>query len=186
MSGKKTDVLRLPKKHAPKVHIEPRPEDGARLVRAQSVRNAITAGLIVVVVFGVLWAMLSTLIGRIFPWMTLILGILIGLAVRRAGRGIDWRFPLIAAVLAVAGSFADNIVVAAAFTAAELEVSTLTVLRAVTAMTWPVFIDEVMTPADLIFTMFSAVIAAFYANHRLTRAEFLALRKWQEEQENAG
>jgi hypothetical protein len=46
-------------------------------------------------------------------------------------------------------------------------------------MTWPVFFDEVMTPADLIFALVSATVAAFYANRRLTRAEYLALRTWE-------
>lgn len=142
------------------------------------------ASLIVIVVFSILWAMLSTLTNRIFPWMTVLLGILIGLAVRRAGQGIDWRFPVLAAVAALLGSLASNVVVAAAFTARLLETSTLTVLRATTAMTWPVFFDEVMTAADLAYAIVAAAIAAFYANRRLSRAEYLALRKFEEQEGN--
>jgi hypothetical protein len=73
-----------------------------------------------------------------------------------------------------------NVVVAAAFTAPELGTTTLTVLRSLTAMTWPVFFDEVMTPADLVFALFAAGLAAFYANRRLTRNEYLALRTLEE------
>ena len=181
MGDRKTEVFRLPKKHASKVRVEPTAEDGARLVKAQSPRDAIMAGIIVVILFSALWAMASDLINRIFPWMTLLLGMLIGLVVRRAGRGLDWRFPAIAAVLTVVGALVGNIVVAAAFTADELGTGTLTILRAVTAMTWPVFFDEVMTPADGVYALFAAAIAAFYANRRLSRAEFLALRKWQQQ-----
>lgn len=173
----------MAKRHEPKVERKPTAADGARLLRAQSVRNAIMAALIAVIVFSVLWAMLSTLIGRIFPWMTMLLGVLVGFAVRRAGRGLDWRFPVIAASVAAIGSVASNVVVAAAFTAPILQTSTLNVLRAATAMTWPVFFAEVMTPADLVFALFSAGIAAFFANHRPTRAEFLALRTWEDEHE---
>jgi hypothetical protein len=180
MSDEKTSIFGLPKKHTPKVSKEPTPADARRLIEAQSVRGAITASLIVVIVFGILWAMLSVLIDRIFPWMTVIMGIIIGLAVRRAGHGLDWRFPLIAAVCALLGSLGGNIVVAAAFTAPLLGTDTLTVLSAVTVMTWPVFFDEVMTPADLIFALVSAAVAAFYANRRLTRAEYLALRTWED------
>jgi hypothetical protein len=138
------------------------------------------ASVITIVVFSTIWAMLSTLIGSIYPWMTMIMGILIGLAVRRAGLGLDWRFPVIAAVFAVVGSLAGNVVVAAAFTAPELGTTTLNVLRSLTAMTWPVFFDEVMTPADLVFALFAAGLAAFYANRRLTRNEYLALRTLEE------
>ena len=179
MSDEKTSIFGLRKRHDPKVSRAPTPTGARLLLEAQSVRGAISASLIVIIGFSVLWAMLSVLIDRIFPWMTVIMGIIIGLAVRRAGHGLDWRFPLIAAVCALLGSLGGNIVVAAAFTAPELGTDTLTVLSAVTVMTWPVFFDEVMTPADLIFALVSATVAAFYANRRLTRAEYLALRTWE-------
>jgi len=142
----------------------------------QSLPNALYAGLIVIIVFSVLWAMASTLLNRILPWMTVILGILIGLAVRRAGKGLDWRFPVLAAVLAAIGALLSNVVVAAAFTASALDTSTLHVLRAVTSMTWPVFFDEALSVVDIIYAFAAAALAAFYANRRLTRAEFHALR----------
>ena len=180
MSSEKIDVLRLRKKHLPKVSKEPTPEDAKRLLDAQSVRNAIMASVITIILFSIVWAMLSTLIGSIYPWMTMLLGILIGLAVRRAGFGLDWRFPVMAALFAAAGALVSNIVVAAAFTAPQLGTDTLTVLRNLTALTWPVFFDEVMTPADLVFALFAAGLAAFYANRRLTRAQYLAVRTWEE------
>ncbi|MCH7820452.1 MAG: hypothetical protein IIA07_00425 [Proteobacteria bacterium] len=178
-------VLRLPKRHVSKLQSEPSAADGARIINAQSVRDAVMAALIVVILFSAMWSILSALINRIFPWMTLVLGLLIGLTVRRAGQGLDWRFPAIAASMAVLGALAGNIVVAAAFTATALDTTTLTVLRAVTTMTWPVFFDEVLTPADAVFALFAAAIAASYANRRLSRAEFLALRKWEKQQETA-
>ena len=180
MSSEKTDVLRLRKKHLSKVKVELTPAEAKGLLDAQSVRNAIMASLITILLFSIVWAMLSTLIRSIYPWMTLLLGILVGLAVRRAGLGLDWRFPVLAAVFAAAGSLLSNIVVAAAFTAPQLGTDTLTVLRNLTALTWPVFFDEVMTPADLVFGLFAAGLAAFYANRRLTRAQYLAVRTWEE------
>ena len=174
------------KRHTPRQPTEASADQGRRLVAEQSLRDALVASLIVIVLFGVLWAMLSTLLGRIFPWMTLVLGIVIGLVIRRAGNGLDWRFPALGAVMALIGALAGNVVVAAAFTARALETSTLAVLRAVTSMTWPVFFDEAMTPADFAYALIAAGLAAFYANRRLTRAEYLALRKWQEKQRGAG
>lgn len=150
-------------------------------MRSQSMRGAIIAGLIVIIVFSAAWAMLSVAISRVFPWMTLMLALLIGMAVRRAGRGLDWRFPVVAAFATVGGALVGNVVVAAAFTAAEYETGTLTILRAVTAMTWPVFFDEVITAADLIYALFGAALAAFYANRRLSREQYASLRAWQRE-----
>jgi hypothetical protein len=84
-------------------------------------------------------------------------------------------------VAAVAGALAGNVIVAASFTAAEFGTGTLTVLRAATSFTWPVFFDEVMTAADAIYALAAAAIAAYYANRRLTRDQYASYRAWQEQ-----
>ena len=174
-------VLRLPKRHSREHAAPPDPAVGARLARGQSLRGAVLAALLAVIAFSVVWVMLSTALGRLFPWMTVVQGLIVGLAVRRAGRGLDWRFPVIAAVAAVAGALAGNVIVAAAFTAAEFDTGTLTVLRAATSFTWPVFFDEVMTPADAIYALAAAGVAAFYANRRLSRHQYASYRAWLRE-----
>jgi len=155
--------------------------DVMQLIKAQSFRDAIVAGLIVIILFSILSAMLSTLLGIVFPWMTVVLGVFVGLVIRRAGRGLDWRFPTLAAALTLAGALASNVVVAAAFTAEELDATTFEILRAVTSMTWPVFFAEVVSAADIVFGLFGAAVSAFYANRQLTRSEYSAWRKWREE-----
>ena len=177
-------VLRLPKKHRGAADRAGQ-VDVRRLLDEQSMRDALAASLIVIILFSLLWAMLSTLVNRIFPWMTIVLGVVIGLVVRRAGRGLDWRFPVLAAVLTLVGAVASNVIVAAAFTADELGTSTFTILRAVTSMTWPVFFAEVVSAADIVYALFGAATAAFYANRRLMRSEYSALRKWREERAGA-
>ncbi len=142
-------------------------------------RRALVAGLITIVIFCVLWIALSALINRVFPWMTILLGAMLGFAVRQAGRGVDWRFPMLAAVLTLSGALLSNIVVAASYTAEIFDTSTLHVLRSVTSMTWPVFFDEVLTPADGFYGVFAAGLAAFLSNRRLTRSQYYALRLWR-------
>lgn len=184
MSAEPTpQVLRLRKKHTPGRHERPVAKDGERLVLAQSVRQAVMAGVIAIVVFAVIWSMLTTASGQIFPWMTMLLGVFVGFAVRRAGQGLDWRFPMIAAVLAFAGSILANVVIAAGTTAGELDTSTIVVLSAVTTMTWPIFFAEAMTAADWVFAALAAGIAPFFASRRLNRREYQALRIWQEQQD---
>lgn len=175
--------LRLRKKHGSGKPTQVTFVDGKRLVKAQSVRNAVVAGLIVIIIFSLFWITLSELTNRVFPWFTIVLGFLLGHSIRLAGRGTDWRFPLIAAGMAIAGSLIANIIIAASVTAEGFGTGTLDVLRAVTSMTWPVFFDEVLTVADAFYAAIAAAIAAFYANRRLTRSEYQALRMWREEQE---
>ena len=90
-------------------------------------------------------------------------------------------FPALAAAMTLVGALIGNIVVAASVTADEFGIGTLQVLQSVTSMTWPVFIDERLNIADAFFAVVAAGFAAFYANRRLTRSQYYALRLWGEE-----
>ncbi len=175
-------VLRLPKKHAAGIADKPDPELGRNLVRAQSLRTAVVAGLIAIVVFAIAWILVTAASGRVLPWFTVLLGFALGYAVRRGGRGLDWRFPALAAFMAFAGSLLGNVVISAAYTAGEFETSTVRILARATSMTWPVFFDEVLNGADYVYALMSAGIAAFFANRRLSRRQYFALRQWQEQE----
>ncbi len=174
-------VLRLPKKHATGLDEQPAPELGQRLEAEQSVRNALMAGLIAVVGFAVLWVVVTAVAERVFPWFTIVLGLALGHVVRLAGKGLDWRFPVLAALLTLAGAMAGNIVIAAAYTAGEFDTNIVTILSKATQMTWPVFFAEVLTGADYVYAVIAAAIAAFYANRRLSRRQYFALRLWRED-----
>lgn len=169
-------VLRLRKKHAPGSHEPPTAADGERLVNGQSVRYAVAAGLVAILVFTLLWTLVSDLVGRVLPYLSLLLGWLVGITVRRAGQGFDWRFPATAALLALIGALLGNIIIAAAWTSREFDTNVFVILKNVTVYTWPVFFDEVMTPADLVYALFGAAIAAFFSTRRLDRREFQAVR----------
>ena len=64
-------IARMRKPHSAAKMAHATAGDGRRIVEQQSLRNALLAGLIVVIVFSMLWAMLSTLLNKIFPWMTM-------------------------------------------------------------------------------------------------------------------
>ena len=179
--GDKPSPLRLRRKHGEGRRPEANVEDGARLLHAQSLRSAVTAALIAILLFCIAWIGLTTLTNRVFPWMTVLLGAAIGIAVQRAGRGLDWRFPVLAAVLTLAGSVTSSIVVAASTTATEYGTGTLHILQAVTSMTWPVFFAEAWNIGDAFFAGVAAGLAAFLAPRRLTREQRYALRLWREQ-----
>ena len=180
MKEVKPQPLRLRRKHGEGRRPDVTADDGARLVRAQSLRAAVMAGLIVFILFCAGWAALSAAVDRVFPWMTVVYGVVLGLVIRYTGRGIDWRFPLLAAGFAVAGSILGNIVLAASTTAADFGTGTLDILQAITSMTLPLFFEEVWSVADGFFTAVAAGFAAFLAPRRLTRRERFALRLWQQ------
>ncbi|MEL7187364.1 MAG: hypothetical protein AAFN50_13180 [Pseudomonadota bacterium] len=176
-------VLRLRRRHGDGSQRTVTADDGRRLVQRQSERAAIMAGLIVIIVFCLLWVMVTDLFDTVYPWATVILGYLVGHAVSRAGKGVDWWFALIAALLTLFGSVLANVVVAASVSADELSSTTLAVLQDVSTTTWPIFFGVIWNIGDTAFAVFAAALAAFYSMRRLDRDEYYALRLWREEQE---
>ena len=173
-------VLRLPKKHAAGLDSRPDPDLGRRLEASQSLRNAFVAGLLATLSFAALWLVLTAASGRILPFVAVVSGLPIGYAVQRGGRGLDWRFPVLAAALAVGGALLGNVLIAAAYTAGEFDTGLWRIIGNVTPMTWPVFFEEAMTGADYVYALCAGGIAAYYANRRLSRRQFFALRSWQQ------
>jgi hypothetical protein len=179
-------MTRLKKKHSRK-RLGPRPvADAGSLVRAQSLRSAFVAAIAAVLVVNATWVWLSTATGKFFPWVGIVQGVLVGLAVQRAGRGLDWRFPVLAALVASIGSFSGGFFVALSTTEIELGASSLRILRGLTVMTWQTYFDEVLTPVDVIYAFCAASVAAFYAKRRLKRHEEYALRTMGQDADTGG
>lgn len=173
-------MMRLRQKHLKKLIGQAPPADADSLLRAQSVRRATIAAVGSVIVVNLLWLWLATQTGKFFPWIGIVQGIVVGLAVQRAGRGLDWRFPAIAAIAAALGHFSGGFLVALSTTEIELQANAMRILSGLTVMTWQTYFDEVISPVDYIYAFSAAAVAAFYAMRRLQRQEEFALRTRQE------
>ena len=173
-------MMRLKQKHSKKRIGKPPPADAGLLLRMQSVRQATVAAVGSVIVVNLLWLWLATQTGKFFPWIGIVQGIIVGMAVQRAGRGLDWRFPAIAALVAAVGHFSGGFLVALSTTEIELQANAMRILRGLTIMTWQTYFDEVINPVDYIYAFCAAAVAAFYAKRRLQRHEEYALRTMQQ------
>ncbi len=173
-------IFRLKKRHTGGLDAARRRPDPAKLLRAQSTAGAIVGGLGALVLMSAVWTYAAVLSDRVFPWFSVVQGAAIGLAVRRYGRGIDWRFPVIAAVLAWVGTFLGNFVVALPTTIGQLGAGVFEVLRGLTWWSFETFFDEVITIVDHIYAFCAAAIAAFWSKRRLNRHEVYALRTMNE------
>ncbi len=134
-----------------------------------------------VLVFGWVWARLSIETGRVFPWFSILIGMIVGLAVQRAGRGLDWRFPVIAAVLAWTGAYAGNLIVGIVETGRYIEARPLSVLAGLSRDTMENFFAKTVSTIDHIYAFCAAAVASFLAKRRLNRREVLAIRKMDRE-----
>lgn len=137
-------------------------------------------GLIGSMVVGLLlcwaWAMLSTMSGRIFPWFSVLIGALIGMAMQRFGRGLDWRFPLLAAVVAGLAAYAGNLIIGVFETGRYIEAAPISVVGGLSTDTMESFFRNTINPIDHIYAFCASGVGAFFANRRLKRHEVYGLR----------
>ena len=157
------------------------PADPQILLDGQSVGRAIVGAAIAVTLFNYAWVLSAELFGKVFPWLSMIQGMIVGLAVRRSGQGFDWRFPLLAAVAAWFGAVSANFVIAMMTTSDDLGVSAWQVAESLTSMTFDVFFTETFNVVDHIYALSAAAIAAFYSKRLLNRREVLVLRNYEQE-----
>lgn len=150
--------------------------DGQAIQSAQSVSAAIIAALTTVVSMNVIWMLSASMLDRVLPWLVIVQGVLVGQMVRRWGRGLDWRFPLIALLAAWLGAYSGNLLLAADTAADEFGTNPLHILASMSEMTLGVYFDELVSPVDHFYAICAAAVAAFMARHRLTRSEEYAYR----------
>lgn len=165
-------MFRLRQKHSRNLDRQEAPVRAEKLIAAQSVSAAIGSAVLVIIVFSALWVYTASVSGRYFPWLSVVQGAVIGIAVRRCGLGLDWRFPVIAGAAAWLGAFHGNLVIALIFTRMEtgrIGGNWYEVLRS--------FFAGTVSVLDVIYAFCAVAIAVFYSKRRLNRHEVLALRK---------
>ena len=174
-------MLRLKKKHSPKQQDTGPPPDAALIIAQQSIGRAILGGAAVVLVFGWFWATFSVETGRVFPWFTILMGAFVGFAVQRYGRGLDWRFAVIAALIAWSGSYVGNLMIGIVETGRYIEAGPLRVFAGLSRDTMENFFANTVNPIDHIYALSAAGIAAFLGIRRLKRREVHAIRMLKKE-----
>ena len=171
-------MFRLRQRHSRNLGQDAAPVSAEKLIAAQSVRAALTGAAISIIIFNIMWAYTASVSGKFFPWISILQGAVIGIAVQRSGRGLDWRFPLVAGIAAWLGAFSGNLFIALIFTVTEI--------GGISGNWWQIvysFYVNTVSVIDVIYAFCAVAVAVFYSKRRLNRHEVLALRKYKEGQE---
>jgi hypothetical protein len=169
-------MFRLKQKHSLNTRDKRPPADGRRLLAEQSVSRGLLASIAIGLLLCWLWAVFSTMTGRIFPWFSVPIGAAIGLSMQRFGRGLDWRFPVLAVVVAGVAAYAGNLMIGVLETGRYIGAPPISVVAGLSADTMEYFFRNTISPIDHIYAFCAAGVAAFFANRRLKRHEVLGLR----------
>lgn len=170
-------IMRLRKKHAPDPDRSVAKIDVQALLDNQSLSRAALGALLALVILNGMWAYSSLVFDRFYPWGSMIQGFLLGRAVRHFGRGVNWRFPLLAAAFAASAALTGSFVASLNLTAREFSTSALSLISEVSWYTIETFITRGFGVVGLIYAVTAAVLAAFFARRRLDRYEEVALQK---------
>lgn len=169
-------MFRLKQKHTRKPADKLPPADGHRLLAQQSIARGVAGSTAVALMLCWMWALFSINTGKIFPWFTVPIGALIGVAVQRFGRGLDWRFPIVALVVTGIAAYAGNLMIGILKTGQYLGANPVQILSGLSGDTMRVFFRDTISPIDHIYAFSACGVAAFFANRRLKRHEVVGLR----------
>ena len=169
-------MFRLKQKHSrPGKKKYPKP-DVKRILAQASLLRGILGSLAIAALLCWIWAVQAMTTGRVFPWFSVLIGILIGFAMQRFGRGLDWRFPLGAGLVAGLAAYAGNLMIGVLETGRYIEAQPMQVIAGLSLDTMNYFFKNTINPIDHIYAICSVAVAAFFAKRRLNRREVLALR----------
>lgn len=173
-------MFRLKQKHTPKREERRPPADGRKIFAEQSLLRGLAGSITVAFLLCWLWALFTLATGRVFPWFSILIGALIGMAMQRFGRGLDWRFPVMALAVAGVAAYAGNLMIGVFETGRYIEAEPIRVVGGLSSDTFRHFFRNTISPVDHIYAFSACGVAAFFANRRLKRHEVLGLRTLDE------
>jgi len=174
-------MFRLKQKHAPKPTKRLPAADGRTLLAEQSMARGTlgSVGIALLLCWG--WALFSMSAGQVFPWATILMGAMIGVAMQRFGRGLDWKYPAAAVVITGIAAYAGNLTIGILETGRYIDAEPIRVIGGLSMDTMRNFFRNTINPIDHIYAFSACGVAAFFANRRLKRHEVLGLRTMHKE-----
>jgi hypothetical protein len=116
-----------------------------------SLPMALLAGLLAASAGAAAWALVTVLTGMQIGWMAVGIGFLVGLAVRKFGKGSAPSFQVLGAVLSLVGCLAGNLLAVCIFAGRSEDVPLMTILAGLTPSLAVRLIVETFSPMDLLF-----------------------------------
>ncbi|HTP40941.1 MAG TPA: hypothetical protein VML36_00825 [Nitrospiria bacterium] len=117
----------------------------------QNLTMALLAGGAAALAGAVLWAIVTAITHYQFGIMAIAIGFLVGVAVLKAGKGVEPRFGIAGAILAGLGCAVGNLLVGCVLVANQEEVGVMQVLDALDVGLIKAIMAAIFRPMDLLF-----------------------------------
>lgn len=161
-------------------------ERASVLLSEQNFQVAVIAGTIAAILAAGIYAVIAAAAGYSVSYMAIGVGAIVGLAIQFLGRGLEFRFVILASVLAVVGCilgnfFAGLLLIARYSGASTSEIADQVTLASVLDFTVANF--ELM---DLVYWLIAIAAASYFAKRPLSREDGLAMYTYENRPQSDG
>ena len=147
-----------------------------RLRDNQNLTAGILAGAAVALVGAGIWALISALTEKQIGWMAIVVGFLVGYAVRLAGRGIDRIFGVVGAILSLMGCVVGNLLRASYFIAKAEGIPFLDLLAELDFSRAVEIMAATFDPLDIVFYAMAVYFGYRYSFRPVTEQDLIRSR----------
>ncbi len=142
-----------------------------RMKREQSIPRGLLAGIVAGAVAAIVWALITKVTGYEVGWIAIGVGFLVGVAVRQFGKGIDVRFNIMGAAIALLSVMVGKILAICMFAAKEADVGAFEIFNELTFEVMFELLKETFSGLDLLFYGLAVWAGWQYATRTITQEE---------------
>lgn len=117
----------------------------------QNLFLGVIAGCVAAVIGAIAWALVTVATGYQIGWMAVGVGFLVGYSMKYLGKGTTLVFGVIAAVIALVGCVAGNLLTTVIMVAKQEQLSVMSLLQSLTPSIVMDLLKETSQPMDLLF-----------------------------------
>lgn len=141
----------------------------------QNLSLGVMIGLLAAVLGAVIWGAITYATGYQIGYMAIGVGILVGLAVRQFGQGIDKVFGFSGALLALLGCLMGNIFATCIFISNEYNMGVMTVVSRLDLTIITAILKETFAPIDILFYAIATYEGYKFSFRKISGDELAAL-----------
>lgn len=142
-----------------------------QMKREQSIPRGLLAGIVAGAVAAIVWALITKVTGYEVGWIAVGVGFLVGLAVRQFGKGIDVRFNIMGAVIALLSVMFGKVLAICMFAAKEADVGAFEIFNQLTFEIMFELLKETFHALDLLFYGLAVWAGWQYATRTISQEE---------------
>ena len=141
----------------------------------QNLMLGIAAGAAAALISAILWAVITALTNYQIGWMAIGVGVLVGLAVRSAGKGVDTSFGVVGGILSALGFALGNLLTVVIMVSNTQNIAIFDLVSQLTPSTIVEVMKATFQPMDVVFYLIGLYEGYQFSFRQLTDEEIMSV-----------